>query len=96
MEWSREIIRSRQNRGVVELCKLSDRKARETSQRFRFDGIKLYEEARKNGAPIDTVVLRQSSAESLVARLTERLGEAAFSGEGKVILLSDELFDKIS
>ena len=91
-----EIITSRQNRRVVEVGKLADRKAREATKTFRFDGIKLYEEARKNGAPIDTVVLRQSSAESLVARLTERLGEAAFSGEGKVILLSDELFDKIS
>ena len=96
MEWSREIIRSRQNRSVVELCKLSDRKAREASRRFRFDGIKLYEEARKNGVGIDTVVLRQSGAEELRVRLEERLGGAAFSGEGKVILLADELFDKIS
>ena len=96
MEWSREIVRSRQNRTVVELCKLSDRKAREATGRFRFDGIKLYEEARKNGVEIDTVFLRQSSADALTERLEGRLGGAAFSGEGRVMLLSDELFDKIS
>ena len=96
MEWNREIVRSRQNRGVVELCKLSDRKAREATGRFRFDGIKLYEEARKNGVEIDTVFLRQSSADALTERLEGRLGGAAFSGEGRVMLLSDELFDKIS
>ena len=96
MEWSHEIIRSRQNRSVVELCRLSDRKVREERRLFRFDGVKLYEEACKNGVGIDTVVLRERSAETLRARLHERLGRDAFEGEGRVILLSDELFDKIS
>ena len=96
MEWSREIVRSRQNRSVVELCKLSDRKAREATRCFRFDGIKLYEEARKNGVEIDTVVLREGSRESVIERLERSLGEAAFGGAGRVLLLSDELFDKIS
>ena len=49
MEWNREIVRSRQNRSVVELCKLADRKAREESRTFRFDGVKLFGEAVKNG-----------------------------------------------
>ena len=48
-----EIIRSRQNRRVVELCKLTDRKAREATKKFRFDGIKLLEEAIKNPPPHD-------------------------------------------
>ena len=34
-----EIITSRQNRRIVELVKLDDRKAREAGHRFRFDGI---------------------------------------------------------
>ena len=36
-----ESITSRQNRTVIEVGKLTDRKAREAAKRFRFDGIKL-------------------------------------------------------
>ena len=47
MLFTGEIIRSRQNKNIVELCKLTDRKAREATKTFRFDGIKLLEEAIK-------------------------------------------------
>lgn len=96
MEWSTEIIRSRQNRTVVELCKLTDRKARETQRLFRFDGVKLFCEAVKKGVVIETVVMRASSANALTERLREICGDAVFDGSGRVLLLADELFDKIS
>ncbi len=96
MEWSGEIVRSRQNRTVVELCKLTDRKAREAQRVFRFDGVKLFCEAIKKGVAVQTVVLRASNAEALRARLEKECGSAAFDGAGRVLLLSDELFDKIS
>ena len=44
-----EPIVSRQNRHVVGLCKLEDRKAREEAGLFRFDGIKLLCEAIRRG-----------------------------------------------
>ena len=47
MNWTGEIISSRQNRTVVETAKLTDRKARDAGGCFRFDGIKLFEEALK-------------------------------------------------
>lgn len=96
MEWSGEIVRSRQNRTVVELCKLTDRKAREAQRSFRFDGIKLFCEAIKKGVTVQTVVLRASNAEALRARLEKECGSSAFDGDGRVLLLADELFDKIS
>ena len=96
MEWSSEIIRSRQNRAVVELCKLTDRKAREAQQAFRFDGIKLLCEAVRKGVALQTIVMRASGAEALKARLCESCGNAVFEGNGRVLLLADELFDKIS
>ena len=96
MEWSTEIVRSRQNRTVVELCKLTDRKTREEQRLFRFDGIKLFCEAVKKGVALQTVVLRASSAEALTARLQNECGKSVFDGSGRVMLLSDELFDKIS
>ena len=96
MEWSQEIVRSRQNRTVVELCKLADRKAREMQRAFRFDGIKLFCEAVKKGVEIQTVALRESNADALRARVEKEFGGTAFDGVGRVMLLSDELFDKIS
>lgn len=96
MNFGGEIISSRQNRTVVELCKLADKKARESQQSFRFDGVKLFEEAVKKGVEIPLVALRASSAEGLRARLCERLGRDAFLEVDRVLLLNDELFDKIS
>ncbi len=91
-----EVIRSRQNRSVVELCKLNDRHRREARRCFRFDGIKLYCEAVRSGLAIEEVFLRAGNAAELEARISGMLSAAAFADAGRVILLSDELFDKIS
>ncbi len=91
-----EIIRSRQNRSVVELAKLTDRKARRECERFRFDGLKLFGEAIKNGLEIETVFLRASNADFLREEALRRYGSDAFAGNGKMILLEDSLFDRIS
>ena len=96
MEWNNEIVRSRQNRTVVEICKLADRKAREDKRLFRFDGIKLFVEALQNGLDLQVVALRESSAEQVRDAAVKACGESAFEGSGRVLLLSDELFDKIS
>lgn len=91
-----EIIRSRQNRTVVELSKLTDRKARRESGTFRFDGLKLFGEAIRSGLEIQSVFLRASDAERLREEAERRYGKDAFAGVGRIVLLSDELFDKIS
>ena len=91
-----EIIYSRQNRTVVEVCKLSDRKARDLGKRFRFDGIKLFEEAVKKGVEIQTVLLRASSADKIEAEMTRRCGEGVLERFPRVLMLSDEVFEKIS
>ena len=74
MDFGREIISSRQNRRVVELCKLTDRKAREAGRLFRFDGIKLLAEAVLKGIELDTIFLRASDAERLERELCRRCG----------------------
>ncbi len=96
MDLNGEVIRSRQNRAVVELCKLTDRRAREENRCFRFDGVKLFSEAVKNGLEIRSVFLRESSVSTLEARLCRELEKSPFEGCGRVLLLSDDLFDKIS
>ena len=91
-----EIIRSRQNRTVVEVCKLADRKARDASKSFRFDGIKLFEEAIKKQLHIELVLLRASTAERVAREMLDRCGRDVLEDVGRVLLLSDEVFEKIS
>ncbi len=96
MQLDREIIRSRQNKNIVELCKLSDRKARENAHEFRFDGIKLLEEAVKNGLEIKSVFLRASECEKILSELQKRCNDTVLDSFGRVLVIADEIFDRIS
>ncbi len=96
MPFDGEIIRSRQNKNVVELCKLSDRKARENTREFRFDGIKLLEEAVKNQLEIKSVFLRASECEKIASELRKRCNERVFDSFGRTLVIADEIFDRIS
>lgn len=96
MEREREVIRSRQNRTVVEVGKLTDRKARDASRQFRFDGVKLLAEAVKNKLELQIVLLKESREETVLNALYERCGRGALEGSERVLTLSDEVFDKIS
>lgn len=96
MQIGDEIVRSRQNRTVVETAKLTDRKARDAAKRFRFDGIKLLEEAVKNRLEIETVLFRQSNRNAIVEAVSRSLGTDFLLRIGRAVTLSDEVFDKIS
>ena len=96
MLFSGEIIRSRQNKNIVELCKLTDRKAREATRTFRFDGIKLLEEAIKNDVEICAIFLSCSSQEKILTGLASRFGGEYENKIEKCFLVSDDIFDKIS
>ncbi|HBF15303.1 MAG TPA: hypothetical protein DDW30_06435, partial [Clostridiales bacterium] len=96
MEGAAEIITSRQNRTVVGVGKLTDRRAREASGCFRFDGIKLAAEAVRNGLSVLLMLLRESNAEAVAARLAQDTGRSIFACAERVLTLSDGVFDKIS
>ncbi len=91
-----EVIVSRQNRRIVSLCKLSDRKEREATRRFRFDGVKLFSEAVLRGVPLDGVFVRESSASRVAERLKEMTGISLEELKCPIFLVGDSLFDKIS
>ena len=91
-----EVIRSRQNRSVVELVKLNDRKNRRETQSFRFDGLKLFGEAIRSGLEISCVFLRATDAERLYNEAVARYGKTAEAAMQRIILLEDDLFDRIS
>ena len=91
-----EIITSRQNRRVVELMKLDDRRAREKTRTFRFDGVKLLCEAIRRGVELESVFLRVGTAERVAARMEELYGCSLSEVGCPVIGVEDSLFEKIS
>ncbi len=91
-----EVIVSRQNRRIVELCKLSERKERQAQKRFRFDGIKLFSEAVMRDVPMESIFLKASRVEKVAERLSELTGVSAHDIKCPAYVVADELFDKIS
>ena len=91
-----EIITSRQNRRVVELMKLDDRRAREKTRTFRFDGVKLLCEALRRGVELESVFLRVGTADRVAARMEELYGYALSEVGCPVFGVEDSLFEKIS
>ena len=96
MLFTGEIIRSRQNKNIIELCKLTDRKAREATRTFRFDGIKLLEEAIKNDVEICAVFLSFSAQKRVLDFLHSRFDESYEDKIEKCFVVADDIFDKIS
>ncbi len=91
-----EIIASRQNRRIVELVKLDDRKYREGTRRFRFDGPKLLCEAIRRGVELDSIFVRVSTVDKVEQRMASLYGCALADARCPVFGVSDELFEKIS
>ncbi len=87
-----EIIQSRQNRLVVDTAKLKDKKYRDETGLFIFDGIKLLSEALASGVELTNVFV------------TERMHDTVktlIAAEGKLspprlVTVSEEVFDKLS
>ena len=93
MKFFEELITSRQNRIVVDAVKLSDKKGRESVGMFRFDGVKLFEEAVKKGVVIKKILVNEGKLDRLYDRI--KACEAELS-EAVVYTISGELFEKIS
>lgn len=91
-----EVIVSRQNKRIVSLCKLSDRKERQAQKLFRFDGVKLFAEAVLKGVPLHSVFLRESSVSKISERFAQLTGMASETLNCPVFVVCDDLFDKIS
>lgn len=90
-----EIITSKQNRVVVEVGKLSDRKARTAEKLFRFDGIKLFREAVANGIIIQKILLDEERSARILPELYG-CSDAPALANATVYLLSKDAFLKVS
>ena len=92
---SKEVITSRQNPTVKQICALLDKKSRRESGLFRFDGIKLFGEAVACGLSIERVVL-SLGASGNVRYAVEREIESGRLESSRVLLVGEEVFSKIS
>lgn len=90
------IVTSKQNRRVIDAGKLSDRREREERQLFRFDGVKLFCEAVKKNVKIDSVFIRASAYDTVKEKMFDLYGIDADRLDLEAILLSDDVFGKIS
>ena len=92
---NKEVITSRQNPTVKQICALLDKKSRRESGLFRFDGIKLFGEAVACGLSIERVVLSLGASQN-VRDAVEREIEGGRLESSRVLLVGEEVFSKIS
>ena len=92
---NKEVITSRQNPTVKQICALLDKKSRRESGLFRFDGIKLFGEAVACGLSIERVVLSLGASQN-VRDAVEREIESGRLESSRVMLVGEEVFSKIS
>ena len=84
-----ELITSKNNSAVVSAAKLSDKKYRERTGTFAFEGIKLFREAKKAGADFKQIFITQEAYEKY---------RSDFEGidEKLLVLVSDAVYEKHS
>ena len=90
-----DLVSSRQNEAVKRLLSLDDKKGRDTESVFVLDGIKLFEEAVKSGAAIDTVYISSEKVEQYLPFITSAL-QGELYATTRVIRLETSLFERIS
>lgn len=91
----KEVISSRQNPRIREVCALVEKKYRRESRCFRFDGIKLLREAIGSSVEILEIYVRVP----IHKPLEEILAEAKRAGritEEMVVPVSESVFEKLS
>lgn len=91
----RQIISSRQNPYVKQICALSDKKRRAQSRLFRFDGVKLLEEALSKGVEIESVICSEC-CDARVSRTVERAISDGSLPESALVTVTQSVFDKLS
>ena len=89
MEYAMEIITSKNNPAVVAAAKLADKKYRERTQTFAFEGIKLFKEAFSAGVRFSRVFVTEDAY--------TKYGEALSALPQSILsVVSDAVYEKLS
>ena len=96
MSISEEIIVSAQNKYVSLARSLSDRKHRQKSSLYRFEGIKLMCEAYLKNVPLEFLLVKESAFDSVFSKAKAICSIDAERLNCRVIRVTDIVFDKIT
>lgn len=96
MSYNGEVITSNQNKYVALARALGERKQRQKSSLFRFDGIKLLGEAAKRGVALDFLLISESAYESVSEKAERLYGIDISALNCRITVVSDTIFEKIS
>lgn len=88
MQNNLEIITSRKNAAVLAAAALADKKQRDKTGLFAFEGIKLLEDALRSRAEVERVFATE--------RACERYADVLAQLEGKLTLVTEEVYAKLS
>ena len=91
----RIVITSRQNPLVKFVCGLAEKKLRSKEGLFRFDGIKLLDEALSSDMRIKYIVCREPLTQRVEELILRARAEGRI-GDGAVVAVSEAVFEKIS
>ena len=90
-----QLITSRQNPTVKRVCALTEKKKRYAEELFRFDGLKLFDEAIGCGLIIEYAVLSKAASESVKDRVATALREGKIDLDA-ILFVDGGVFAKIS
>lgn len=96
MSYTGEVIVSNQNKYVALARALGERKQRQKSSLFRFDGVKLLCEAAKRGVALEFLLIGEGACESVAEKAEKLYGLDINALNCRIIVVSDQVFDKIS
>ena len=91
----KEILVSRQNPTVKRICSLTEKKNRRREGLFRFDGMKLLEEAARGGLSLVYVVLRMPMEAKTEERVRTLMEEGVLD-ESVLLPVSESVFEKMT
>ncbi len=91
-----ETVTSNQNKYVSLARSLCDRKQRQKSFRYRFDGVKLFCEALTRKVDIDFLLISEGAVQAVLEKAKSLYGISEDDIDCKAISVSDSLFEKIS
>ncbi len=91
-----ETVTSAQNKYVSLARALGDRKQRQKSSLYRFDGVKLFCEALTRGVEIDFLIFSEGSANAVLKKAESLYGVSRDMICCKAISVADSLFERIS
>ena len=89
------IITSRQNPIVKDVCGLAEKKKREANGLFRFDGFKLFSEAIDASMTLERVIYREDVSERAGALINKAIANGCCA-KSAAVCVSEAVFEKIS